>query len=78
MKPDDKQDAILAELSAIRRAVRAILFVLTCCVVLGVLWALNPRVGMAVGLFAGLIALVAVVAALLGTGTAKAVNKMEE
>ena len=78
MKTDDTQEAILAELSAIRRAVRAILFVLTCSVVLAVLWALNPGVGMAVGLFAGLIALVAVVGALLGIGTAKAVNKMKE
>ena len=75
MKPDDKQNAILAELGAIRRAVRAILFVLTCCVVLGVLWALNPRVGIAVGLFAGLIALVAVIGALLGIGTG---NRMKE
>jgi len=35
-------------------------------------------VGMAVGLFAGLIALVSAVGALLGIGTATAANKMKE
>ena len=78
METDDKQDAILAELRGIRRALRGILFVLACCVVLTVLSALNPGLGTAVSFFAGLIALAAVVGAFLGIGTAKVANKIRQ
>jgi uncharacterized membrane protein len=78
MENDETQQAILIELRLIRRGVRGILFVLTCSIVLVVLSAVHPELGIAAAILAGIIAVVAVVGALLGMGTAKVINRIKD
>ena len=78
MENDDTQQGILFELRLIRRAVRGILFVLTCAIVLVVLSAVHPGPGIAVVILAAIIVVTAVVGAVLGIGTAKAINRIKD
>lgn len=78
MEQDERQDEMLTELRLIRRAVRGILFVLACSVVLIVLSALSPGLGKAVAFFAGVIAVAAMVGAAIGISSAKVVKRIRQ
>ncbi len=76
MEDDQTQQAILSELRMIRRAVRGILVVMVCGVVLAVLSAIRPELGGAAIVLGGIAVVAAVVGAILGIGSAKAINQI--
>ena len=78
MENDDIRQAVLIELRLMRRAVRGILLVLACGIVLAVLWVIHPDLGKIAVILSGIIAVVAVVAAVLGIGAARVINRMKD
>jgi len=77
MENDDIRVAILAELQLIRRAARAILFVLMCGIAL-VVFAISPPLGVAAAVFVGIVTVAALIGAILGISTGKLINRMRD
>jgi hypothetical protein len=71
---NDKQEEMLSELRLIRKAVRGILFILVCALILAPLMFFFPAIGIGAIILVGLV----ICAALIGAGSAKVVNKLKE
>ncbi len=74
MDTDEIQRSILIELRMIRRTVRGILFVMVSGVVLILLVAMNPHLASEALVLCGIIAVLAVLGAVLGIGSARMIN----
>ena len=77
MENDYTQHAILCELRLIRRAVRGILVLVACGIVLAVLSAIHPALFKSLVFLAGIVAVAAAAGAVLGLGSAKVINRMK-